>query len=251
MSDQDTSIFTQADQAKPQNTVVNSPASPQQDDSLLEVFVGEGRKYKSTAEFVKGVIHLDEHRERLEAENRELREKLAAAATVDSVLERLNDKTTSTTEDRSGEAIGPADIASIVEQTITGRETALTRRNNLLKADELMKSTFGDKAVEVFNREASTPELREALQNLAAVDPHKFVALFSPSKQQGSQVDSNVSINTTSLNTNNLSGRVADPGCQEYYTELRRKDPTKYYSRDVQLAMDKAAQADPAKWFGR
>ena len=116
-----------------------------------------------------------------------------------------------------------------------------------------MRKLYGEKAKEVFEAQARSPEAKKALMELASVDPDTFVKLFSPSsaQSQGSQTDSGGSVNTTALDQSNQSGRAADSGTKEYYDQLRKTKPQSYYSTDVQLTMHKAAQANPAKFFGK
>lgn len=222
----------------------------------LATLVGDARKYKTADELAKAYIHLDEFSEQLKKENAELRAKAAAAKTIDDVLDRLNTSDrqppTDQGENKADKAssLSASDVATIVRNTITGLETARTREDNLRKADAEMKRVFGDKAAEVFSKEASTPELKRALMDLASVSPEKFVALFAKdTKPVGGQVDGTSKVNTGALSVANVSGREADPECKEYYSTLRKKNPTLYYSHAMQLQMTRAAERNPAKFF--
>lgn len=252
-----------ADQATIFGSDQNQPAAntkPDQSktqDNPVAILVGEGRKYKTVEDLAKAYIEADGFIENLKTENAQFREKLAGAKTIDDVLERLTEQPKASASDQ-GEEPNPkgltADaIAKIVRDTVTGMETAKSRQTNLQKANAAMTKLFGDKAKEVFEAQASTPETKQALMALASVDPDKFVKLFSPGKPQapGSQTDSGSTVNTAALEDTNQSARVMDPGTKEYFNQLRTKEPKRYYSSEVQLAMHKAAQADPDKFFGR
>lgn len=222
----------------------------------LAILVGEGRKYKSPEELAKAYISADEFIEKLKGENQQLRQVADRAKTVEEVLERLERGKKPDEDDNSSKK--PADtglsaerVAQIVRDQLTGLETQKSRESNLLKADGLMKEVFGEKAKEVFEREAKTPELRRTYMELAAVDPVKFVALFKGEGSQNSQVDSTNRVNSAALENTNQSGRAVDPATKEYYDNLRRKEPAKYYSSAVQLQMTKAAESNPDKFFGR
>ncbi len=252
MSDKD--IFDSASTKAP----TEGQPTKQGDDtsSSVAILVGEGRKYKTIEDLAKAYLAGDEFIETLKGENSTLRTELAKASTLDEVLKQLKapasgagDKPATTTTTVSG--LSAKDVAQIVSNEITGRETKAVQAGNLKRADEAMKKLFGDKAKEMFDKEATTPEIRASLIQLASVSPDKFVALFAPVKAAGGQVDSQTSVNTAALNGGGASGRVADEGCKEYYDALRRKEPSKYYSQAVQLKIHQAAVANPNKYFGK
>lgn len=248
----DSTIFNSGDN---QNTQTTTPDS--QTTNLVEALVGDGRKYKSVEELAKAYTSADDFIEQLKTENAELRNAAAAGKTVDDILEQLNKNGQKPPETPPGNAgqgsksTGAAataeDIARIVRETVTGLETQKAQESNLLKADRLMKEKFGDDAKKVFADTAVNATLRTAYMNLAAVDPEKFVNLFAPKQQQQStQSDSNSTVNTAS-NFNNPNA-VNVEGTKEYFTNIRRTNPTLYYSQDFQVKMDKLVRENPSKY---
>lgn len=249
-SDQDTSTTLFADQQtqKAATTTSSDTTSP------VAVLVGEGRKYKDVDGLAKAYIEADGFIAQLKTELAELREKAASAKTIDDVMERLKAEqqagaSTDRDDKTSTSGLTPTDVRQIVSDAIKGNETVKQRQANLAKADAEMRKLFGDKAEEMFKQEASTPEMREALTQLASVSPDKFVALFSGQQRQGNAADSKTSVNTAALQNNMDSGRVTDEQCQEYYDNLRKTKPKEYYSSAVQLQMNRAAVANPDKFF--
>lgn len=259
MADQpNSSIFQSPDKgtAAPAATTTTSSAAAPDKDSQLAILVGEGRKYKSVEDLAKAYLNLDGFTEKLKTENAEFRDKLAGAKTIEDVLQRLKQPEASAQD--KGAANAPRElsadaIAKIVRDTVTGMESAKSQQDNLFKADAAMKKLFGEKAKETFEAQARTPEVKQALMQLAAIDPDKFVKLFSPgdAKASGTQTDSGSTVNSAALADTNQSARAMDAGTREFYNTLRQKEPKKYYSTEVQLAMHKAAQANPEKFFGR
>lgn len=241
----------------PANQTPETKTTTAQGDTLSEsvaLLVGEGRKYKTIDDLAKAYLNADEFVEKLKSENSTLREEVAKAKTLDEVLERLKEQPSTSAQDQGEKKSGSAalsaqDVAKIVSDTLTGMETQRTRDSNLLKADAAMKKLFGDKAAEVFAKEASTPQMKKALMDLASVSPEKFVALFAPAKSGGTQVDSTTRVNTGAMDVESVSGRAADPDCKEFYDELRRNKPNVYYSSAIQSQMNKAAVANRAKFF--
>lgn len=218
------------------------------DSSLVPVLVGEGRKYKTVEDLAKAHMHADEFIETLKSENADFREKLKGATTMDQVLERLSKKEDLPTTP----ATSTPDIAKLVRETVTGLETEKVRASNLHRSDAMLKEIFGDKAQEVFESQASTPELKAALTSLASVDPVKFVSLFKkePAPAGGFHAAASGGHNVAAFNSAPVSTEN-DPGTQAFYTKLMKTDKNKYYSSEVQLAMHNAAQANPTKFFGR
>lgn len=250
MSDHDKTVFEAPTGAIASTEDQTEPKVDQSEAGPLALLVGEGRKYKTQAELAKAYMNADEHISRLAEENRQLREQVVSGKTLDDVLERIeaNRKAEGDTTPVKPQGVSADDIAKIVEQTITGRETARTRDANQKKADQMLKAQFGEKAVEVFRASASTPEKAKALSELAAVDPDAFMQLFKGEPYKGNPSDG----------SNTRSDAVAKPtvstqqvGTKAYYDEMRRKDPAKFWASTTQLEMHKAAQADPNKFWGR
>ncbi|CAB4170081.1 hypothetical protein UFOVP1528_40 [uncultured Caudovirales phage] len=253
----DNGIFSSSDQSTTTNVTPNDNTSSSGDPTTgpVATLVGEGRKYRSIDDLAKAYLSADEFLERIKGENAELREQLNKAKTIDDVLERLKTDTSSTSTDHdvttSPSGLSAKDVQRIVSETISSAEGTRTRDGNLQKADAEMRKVFGDKAGEVFAKEAATPQMRKALMDLAAVSPEKFVALFAPARTGNTSVESGSSVNSAALNGGNATGREGDSSCKEYYDSLRRKEPAKYYSQAFQLQMNKAATSNPDKFFGR
>lgn len=219
-----------------------------EDAGLLPALVGEKQKYKSVEELAKAYVNADAFIEQLKEENRKLREKEAAARTIDDVLERMNTKAEKPA-DTPANTLTKEDVAALVEQTLTGRETVRTRENNLLQADKLMKEKFGEKAAEVFKSKATSPELVKVYMELASVSPQEFVAVFAPTTSQpvGGTVATG-SVNTTTVVPNN--NRENTPGTKEWANKLRREKPDEYWSLDFQSKLQRMAVENPNLYFG-
>lgn len=260
MSDQD-SIFTEDNSAAVQSEKATTqeattPASTLTQSEMVAVLVGEGKKYKTVDDLAKAYISADDFIEQLKAENRELKEKVVATKTIDDVLERLKQQQSQPVDQQATQAngshISPSDLATLVEQTVTGLETKKQRESNMLKADAKMKELFGEKAGDEFSKVAATPDLRRVYMELAAVDPDKFVSLFSGSGvPKNTGFDTSGGVNTTvSYSSTNQGGRVNTPGTKEYFDNVRRTNPSMYYSQDFQLKMDSSVRGNPNLYYG-
>lgn len=229
-------------------------AAQQTHSELVGALVGEGKKYKNVDDLAKAYINADDFIEQLKAENRELREKTVATKTVDDILERLQQQQGAKQGDTPVtplNGVSLPDITKLVEQAVTGLDAKKVREGNLLKADAMLKEVYGEKAAEVYKASANTPELHEAYMKLAAANPEQFVKLFTGDvpKNTGGQADSGGGVNTAVAFQS--ANKAADPGTKAYYDNVRRTDPSRYYSQKFQIEMDKAVRDNPQKYFGK
>ena len=241
----DATIFgTQDDQSK------SAPAPATTDASLFQALVGETQKYKTPDDLAKAYTNADQFIETLKEENRKLREQVTQAKTIDEVLERMS-KQGSTTEDDNPTAPGitPDFVQQLVEKTLEGRKQQDTRTGNLLKADQMMKEKFGEKAAEVFKQRAQTPEKAQVLMQLAATDPTEFVNLFTGGTNvQANNFDAG-SMNTTSVAANS-GNRANTEWTKEWTTKVRKEDPNRYWSQEFQYKLQQTVSKNPSLYFG-
>lgn len=251
MSTSDKSVFEASPTGEEVNEVQTEPKVDQSEAGPLALLVGEGRKYKTEAELAKAYMNADEFISKLKEENLQLKERVASGKTLDDVLERINanrsEQGATTLSESKG--VSADDIAKIVEQTITGRETARTREANQKKADQMLKAQFGEKAVEVYRASASTPAKAKAMSELAAVDPDAFMQLFKGDAYKGNPSDGSNTRGEAAMQHSSAS--PTQVGTKAYYDEMRRKDPTKFWASATQLEMHKNAEANPDKFWGR
>jgi hypothetical protein len=230
-------LFNSADQASQSAPVTEgapgvAPSAP----SPFTALVGESGKYKTPDELAKAYIHADTFIEQLKAENAQLRAKTQEAATLDQVLERLSKKEVESVPSDSG-SLTADQVAEIVQQQITGLETAKTRQTNLTKADQAMKERFGDKALDVFNAKANTPELKRIYKELAETAPDQFVALFG-SFSEGPKG----SMETPTVNSAGVANapRVKE-WSKSWVAQVRKENPMLYKSAQFQADLMKNA----------
>ena len=243
-----------ADQPNVFNTDPNANKDIPKD--LIAELVGEGKKYRTVEDLARSRLEADIHIKKVEIENAEMREKLAQAKGVEHVLEavKANAASAKDTPDpkdtqATGTSLSAEQVAKIVAEQVTGIRTKEVRESNLAKANAKMVELFGDKARDVFLKEASTPELQRVYKDLAETNPDKFVSLFQPKTSVQQNVDTGGK-NTTALPNLKEPGAV-QPGTQAYYAKLRKENPKAYYSPAIQLRMHSDAMADPDKYFGR
>jgi hypothetical protein len=233
-----------------QPTTTNQPTGDL--SASVGILVGEGRKYKDLDALAKGHLNADEHISRLETENRELREKAKTQATLDEAIAKLTATQSKPNDQGSNQPGTPptldaSAVQKLVADTVTGLETARTKQVNLAQAEAALRSFYGDKAGEVLAKFAPTPEERAVLKQLGEVSPEKLVALLKPADKAMPPMQQGTVNGGAPANTD----RAGDPGTKEYWDNMRRKEPAKYYSQAMQLERDKVARANPDKFLGR
>lgn len=209
-----------------------TPATTEQAPSPFTALVGESGKYKTPDELAKAYIHADTFIEQLKAENAQLRAKTQEAKTLDEVLERLQEA--KEPQEPTSSSLTPEAVAAIVQQQITGMETAKTRQANLQAADKAMKEKFGEKAAEVYAAKANTPELQAIYRNLAETAPDQFVALF------GAVVDNTPkgSIDTPTVTSGGMNASTKNKEWSKaWVAKVRKENPALYKSPQFQTDM--------------
>lgn len=231
------------------NQPVEQPAV-QPDGELFPALVGETQKYKTPEELAKAYANADQFIVTLKEENRKLREQAVHAKTIDEVLERMSTQSNASENDNPPvQAFTPENMQQLVEKTLDGREKVKARESNLLLADKLMKEQFGEKALQVFQERANSPEKVQILMQLAATDPRDFVSMFVGNKPTYSnQVDTG-SLNTTSV-ASNVSSKDHIEGTKEWAAKVRKDNPTQYWSQDFQFKLQQTVTKNPTLYFG-
>ncbi len=224
---------------------------------LVAELVGDGKKYKTVEELARSRLEADKHIAKVELENKEMREKLAGAKSVEDVLEAVKANTASAKDTpdpkdapaATGASLSAEQVAKIVAEQVTGLRTKEMRETNRNKANAEMLKLFGEKAQEVYMKEAPTPELQAIYKELAEVNPDKFIAMFTPKQDNKGQSLDTGGKNTAAMNLTQTG--TVQQGTQAFYAKLRKESPKVYYSPAVQLQMHKDAMSDPEKYFGR
>lgn len=218
-----------------------SPAPKTEGDSLLTALVGDKQKYRSVEDLAKAYVNADGFIEQLKEENKKLREEVTKAKTVDEALQQLQQKQQEEQKPTPSESMTAEQIAAIVDQRLTGLESAKTREQNMLKADKLMREKFGEKAMEVFSSVAVGPK-RAVLTELAATDPDMFVALFVEKAPVQATPDTGSFVAPP-------SGAQRAEWSKSWVAEIRKKEPNRYYSQEFQIELQKRVIANPGSYF--
>lgn len=221
----------------PLSETINKELSNGAEDPVT-LLVGEGKKYKTVTDLAKAKLEADTFIDTLKTENRDLREKSIPKEDVDK---KLNDfltkfqeqnKATGSREQTAPE-LDSSKIAEIVRNQITLTEQERTAAQNIKAAQDKIEGKYGEKAKEFLDKRAEELGMTRAdFKTLSAKSPSALMKILGIDAAQATPSNgvNQGSVNTESkFNTNNLS-----PDSWDYYHNIRRQNPTLYYSSAIQ-----------------
>jgi len=224
--------------------------------SPIQDLVGEGKKFKTVDDLAKGKVEADAFIEKLQREQKELREELERRLSVEDALKKAQEagvrvdppKPAVSDPPQQAKPQGDADIDSRITKALEARDRTKVVEDNLQAVTKRLVDTYGttDKAAEIVK--ARSEELGmtvEQLGRMAADNPKAFFRLVGVDDKAGNEAPKTSSWNNVK-NTNAMktaSGNsVVQPGTYKWYNELRRENPAQYFSPRIQLQMDKDAR---------
>jgi len=205
MSDQDTTIFNKDTNVAPataDTTVTTDPSNTVQIPDSVSEMIGEGRKYKTVEDALNSIPHAQTHIEKLETENEDFRTKVAAATTLDSVLEKI-DSTPKTEPNQTSTSVDDTNLDARIMQALDAKDLAATRKANQAAVTSTLIELYGDKAEEAYVEIATDSGLSvEALNTLAATSPQAVLKLANNAKVTIPPAKPTSSVNTESFSLN-------------------------------------------------
>lgn len=182
-----------------------------------------------------------QHIARLESENAELRDKytevenkLTNATTLDDALARIANQGNDQSKD-----IDPTDVAQVVREVLGQEQTATKRESNWQNVTSKLTEVYGDWATADTKVQEKARELDITLEeagNMARNNPKAFMQLFVPA-QSTTNHKAGSSTGTGDIGQKGVSNAPGQVRDKAYYNELRRKNPNKYWSVDVQAQL--------------
>jgi hypothetical protein len=211
----------------------------------LEDLVGDGKKFKSVEDLVRGKLEADRFIEQIKQENQELREDLATRARVEEVIGRLNPNTSSQkpTEETppnhegnpsEGAASKPVDIDAAITAALEKRETANRQTSNVNEVKSTLSKVWGDGYASKLAEAAATLDMsKEDLNRLAANNPKLFYRAIGVDPNAARQEESLFTPPSSAINAevSTSQGVVRN---KAYYDKMRRENPTEYFKPHIQ-----------------
>lgn len=224
-------------------TLFNTETTGEGNDHLTKVIEARGEEWNDPNVLAKGYLSAQEHIDRIEAENAELREKSSKNDYMKEVLDRIEEGKTKPTGGESSssststngsdnQGVTVEQIKSLVAETLTEAEAQRTSSENIKETKRLLAENFGTEAHNVLSARAKELNMSEERMNqLAAESPNAFMQLMG--KPIGKESNSlTTGSKNTEGNLNNSSVRN-----WSYYQKIRRENPQLYRSTKIQNQM--------------
>jgi hypothetical protein len=168
-------------------------------------FKVDDRSFDSPEDLEKHVTHASTHISTLESENAELRKKLEEAKGIDSILQKLEDKPNSTTEERKTEETSQLSIDDVVQQAVA----KVLETNQAMSVQEQKQQQLSNamkKAQELFGSEYKSKVQQIAKTNgISSIDefcsnyPEAFDRIFFAGSNNTGAPSSNSTVNPSAF----------------------------------------------------
>lgn len=226
-----------------------TPATPEtttQESFVAKLAAERGEQWNDPEVIAKGKIEADTHIIELERQLNEMREDLSKQDYSAQLLEQLQNKAPNPTKEsvvsnNNDGGATPANtqpdvsedvLKSLVEKTLTERDTANTKQQNVDLVTQQMTEKYGTDAESVVTGKAKELGLTaDRMEELAAESPSAFLALIGEPN-----VAAPVNMTRGSVNTNGL-GQASSEKDFKYYQKMRRENRSGYYTPKMQQQM--------------
>lgn len=176
---------------------VSTPTLP---DSVKEL-VGPGKKYATVEKALEALAPAQSHIATLEAELKELRAKAEGVVSVEQVYATVQELLEKERRPAVTPALDEASLTGLLDRTLTAREQAAAKQQNIETVKSALTDKFGDKANEQFKAKAQELGLPiSALNDLAAKSPKAVLEYFGV-KPSGAPARTSSTVNTAALST--------------------------------------------------
>lgn len=219
--------------------------------SYRDRLVGEGKKFKDDEALARGKWEADQFAESLKRENAEMRIELQSRLNMDELVNKLG-KTASTNGTPPSQEPTPSptpvqptpgltsdDVQSIVKNTLTKEQTKLQQDRNLTSVANALQKAWGDDWVSKLRKVGNSLDMtEEQMDTLAKTTPK---VLLGSVLKEPEKVDNDKFVAPRS----SIMGTVKpqDSKGWDYYEQMRKTDPRKYYTASVQAQFHKDVQS--------
>lgn len=237
----------------------DGPVIDPEKDYFTEL-VGEDKKYKDTKAAGRALVEKDVFIEQLKKEAEEARTELRARLTVEEMLDQMrNSSTTSNASNAevtnqqeavqtNKEALLPEDIDKLVEQKLLAkekeqRELEFKQRSesNLNEVKAKLTEVYGTNYAAAIKQKAQELGVTtEFLSETAAREPKALFKLLDLAETKAPQNIFEAPVQS-SVNTAAISRVDTGERTQGYYDKLKKSDPKRYWSAEVQSQRHKDA----------
>lgn len=231
----------------------NDQMAPDNTQVKYEDYVGPDKKYKDNDAAAKAIFEKDRFIDRLKMEQDELRKELKTRLGIEEFMTELKKTGNSNREPQvpveppvtSPASIKPEDITKIVQQKLEEERNIASTRQNVDTVKRALAEAWGNNFGEVLESKAiSLGVSKEYLAKMAEEQPNALLLLVGindtarqPAREQANNPVRS-SVNTAGfLSSNKSEGQMK----WDNFEKLRKENPKKYWSRQVQNEIHKIA----------
>lgn len=250
-----------------------APAVPQEPSDFRDQLVGEGRKYATEADALKGLFHANQHIQTIEQENQQLKNDLAVRAGVEEILksnvddkrllqtpqtlQQLEPQNPQVATPAQGEVQSAEDISELVRQAMLQQQEQSQKSKNHEEATRTLDKIFGSREATNAAVEKRAKELGIGvglLKETSERSPAAFYLMMNVTPTSDGSPKSVAplkgGISTEALRVQTPANQIPE-GTYRWYESLRKSDPASYHSSRVQKELFEAAKENPDKFYER
>jgi len=242
-----------------QTDIFNTPegAGTPDDNPVLDDLVGEGKKFKDINALAASKVAADQHIERIQRENQDMRSELDKIATIE---ERLNaiaqTPDDGANHDPDTEGNTEVDVNKLVQDAVTAHRAQERVEGNKDTAINAIIEATGSEAAAIKLVADKAKELgvsAEVLRSQAEQSPQLLLATLGIKAGETKPADSSTDAPLTGGTHNHMGSGFTDPKTDpskySYYQELRKKDSRKYFSIETQNAISAHVAKNGVEWM--
>lgn len=218
----------------------------QEIDNPYEALVGDGKKFKTNDDLAKAKLESDRFIKQLLSEQAELRQEVSQKATIEEIMTQIKNMSQPSQvqspherPQESGTGADTPDLENLVSQLFEKRTAAEKLNANKTAVHNKLTETWGADAQINLNKKAN--ELGVSLEYLARISqesPSAFYRLVGLDAQPKNIAAVPTAVRST-VNTPINSG--SGERTKAHYDNLKRVNPTEYFSAKIQNQMYKDA----------
>lgn len=232
-----------------------------------EELVGDDKKFKTNEDLAKAKAESDRFIQQLQGELAGIRQELSTRQTLEELMTKVGsgrapENTPGNNQNLSGDDDGKnvksfseEDIARLVEDRLSKAERARVQNSNLETVKQALQESFGSDYVTHLKAKAAELGVSEEYLNSMAKDtPKAFLKLVEAGEAKratpvaGSLFTPPSGANIHSTNQSKGFSPTGTPK-MSFYENIKRTDPVKYWSPEVQNKMHKDAIALGESFF--
>ena len=222
----------------------------------FEALVGEGKKFRDPDALAKAKNHADQHIGNLEKEMSELRAELQARMTLEEMMDRLPKPQAPNLEQTTREkpetprletGSDKTDLAAEVQRLLKAEKEKEKRDSNIEVTRAGLRERFGSDYNQRLEQIATQLEVsKDFLTGMATTSPSGFFKLID----SVAAPDNNRPVTPPVPSRDPLKNQAhTGRKNRQYYQELRKADPQRYFSSKVQNEMHNEAMKQGADFY--